>query len=243
MRTARRKPRRTRQTTDELSFSWIDFEASIDMQAQAKLSCAESILPLRTRYRAEANCQIVHDSIHQRKGWARSYLLDLGGVPVGFGSVAIGGPWKDKPTVFEFYVLPEHRSRAFEFFEVFLTACGARHFEVQTSDVLLTVMLHTYGPEIASEKIVFHDELTTSFPPNGGVLAPGNCRKRTTALSGAAARRRRVALGSRGDGGWEGRHTLPLQPALLRHLHGGDSGISKARAWLLPRSGIETRML
>ena len=31
-------------------------------------------------------------------------------------------------------------------------------------------MLHTYAREIASEKIVFHDKLTTSLPPNGGVL-------------------------------------------------------------------------
>jgi GNAT superfamily N-acetyltransferase len=140
------------------------------MQPQAKLASTEGILPLRTRYRAEANCQIVHDSIHQRPGWTRSYLLDLGGVPVAFGSIAIGGPWQDKPTIFEFYVLPEHRSRAFACFEVFLTASGARYFEVQTSDILLTVMLHTYAREIASEKIVFHDQLTTSLPPNGAVL-------------------------------------------------------------------------
>ena len=140
------------------------------MQTEAKLASAEKILPLRTRYREEANCQIVHDSIHRRKGWTLSYLLDLDGVAAGFGSIAIGGPWKNKPAVFEFYVLPEHQSRAFELFEVFLTISGARHFEVQTSDVLLTVMLHTYAKEIASEKIVFHDMLTTYLPANRGIL-------------------------------------------------------------------------
>jgi GNAT superfamily N-acetyltransferase len=116
------------------------------------------------------NCQIVHDSIHRREGWTLSYLLDLGGATAGFGSVAVGGPWKDKPTVFEFYFLPEHRSRAFDLFEAFLTASGAQFFEVQTSDVLLTVMLHTYGREIASEKIVFHDKLTTDLPAGRAVL-------------------------------------------------------------------------
>lgn len=140
------------------------------MQIQAAPSSAESILPLRTRYREEAHGQIVHDSIHRRAGWTVSHLLELGGVAVGFGSVAIGGPWKDKPTVFEFYVLPEQRSRAFECFEAFLTASGARFFEVQTSDVLLTVMLHIYGREIASEKIVFHDKLTTFLPANDAIL-------------------------------------------------------------------------
>jgi len=140
------------------------------MKPKATLSSSKVILPLRTRFREEMNCQIVHDSIHSRQGWALSYLLELNGVAVGFGSVAIAGPWKDKPTVFEFYVLPQHRSRAFELFDAFLAASGARYFEVQSNDVVLTVMLHTYGREIASEKIVFHDKLTTEHPSNGAVL-------------------------------------------------------------------------
>jgi GNAT superfamily N-acetyltransferase len=116
------------------------------------------------------NCQIVHDSIHRRDGWTRSYLLESGGDDIAFGSVAIGGPWKDKPTFFEFYVVPEHRSRAFELFETFFGASGARHFEVQTNDVLAMVMALTYGRDIATEKIVFHDKLTTAHPANGAVL-------------------------------------------------------------------------
>ena len=86
----------------------------IPMQIHSKLSTNESIPPLRTRYRDESNGQFVHDSIHRREGWTRSYRLDVKGVAVGFGSVAISWPWKDKPTVFEFYVLPEHRARAFD---------------------------------------------------------------------------------------------------------------------------------
>ena len=142
----------------------------ITMQAQAKLSSAQDVLPLRTRFREEMNCQIVHDSIHRRKGWTLSYVLDLGGVAGGFGSVAIGGPWKDKPTFFEFYVLPEHRSRAFALFEAFLPASGARFFEVQTNDALATVMALAYGRDIATEKIVFQDKLTTAHPANGAIL-------------------------------------------------------------------------
>ena len=72
----------------------------IMMQAQAKLSSAQDVLPLRTRFREEMNCQIVHDSIHRRDGWTLCHVLNLGGVAAGFGSVAIGGPWKDKPTHF-----------------------------------------------------------------------------------------------------------------------------------------------
>src|SRR6185436_15949426 len=140
------------------------------MHPQAKLSTAEAVLRLRARQRQELNNQIVHDSIHRRPGWTLTYLLDLTGVVVGFGSVAIAGPWKDKPTVFEFYVLPQHRSRAFDLFDAFLADSGARFFETQTNDVLLTVMMHTYGRQIASEKIVFHDSLTTAHSPNGAIL-------------------------------------------------------------------------
>ena len=108
---------------------------------EARLASSQATLPLRARHREEANCQIVHDSIHRREGWTLSYLLELDGVAFGFGSVAIAGPWKAKPTVFEFYVLPQHRSEAFELFDAFLAASGARFFEAQSNDVLLTVML------------------------------------------------------------------------------------------------------
>src|SRR5258706_2190957 len=106
---------------------------NMNILPEAKLASAQDLLPLRTRYREEMNCQIVHDSIHRRDGWTLSYVLDLGGVPAGFGSVAIGGPWKDKPTIFEFYVLPERRSRAFDLFEALLAASGSQLFEVQTN--------------------------------------------------------------------------------------------------------------
>ena len=140
------------------------------MTISTTLASNQDTLPLRVRYRAEANGQIVHDSIHTRAGWTKSYLLQLDGHVAGFASVAIGGPWKDKPTVFEFYLLPEARGHAFDFFEAFVAASGARFFEVQTSDILLSVMLHTYGSDLASEKIVFRDELTTSLPAQGAAL-------------------------------------------------------------------------
>src|SRR5438477_4093781 len=108
-------------------------------QTHAKLASARDILPLRMQHREEMNCQIVHDSIHRREGWSSSYLLEHGGKPVGFGSVAIAGPWKDKPTIFEFYVLPQHRTIAFDLFETFLAASSPRFFEVQSNDTLLTV--------------------------------------------------------------------------------------------------------
>jgi len=140
------------------------------VQVHATLTVAPVVRSLRTRYRQEMNCQIVKDSIHTRAGWAMTYALGLEDTLVGFGTVAIGGPWTDKPTILEFYVLPDHRARAFDLFEAFVEASGARLMEIQANDALLAMMLHTYAHEIMSEAILFRDGFTTALPANGAVL-------------------------------------------------------------------------
>ena len=89
----------------------------------------DAIRPWRDLYRQEMNCQVIHDSIHGRAGWSREYLLSLGDapgeMPVGYGSVAVAGPWKDKPTVYEVFVVPQARGRVFDLFETLLGASGA----------------------------------------------------------------------------------------------------------------------
>lgn len=140
------------------------------MRAIATPTSPTAALALRVRYRQERNCQIVHDSIHRRVGWTDTYALHLGDTTAGFASVAIGGPWTGKPTIFELYVLPAHRGHAFHLFEALLDGSGARLMEIQSNDALLAVMLHTYARDIWSEKIVFHDGLTTALPPNGAIL-------------------------------------------------------------------------
>ena len=142
------------------------------MPVHAALTVAPVVLPLRTRYRQEMNCQIVKDSIHSRPGWTLTYALGVDDILAGFGTVAVAGPWKDKPTILEFYVLPEHRGRAFDLFEAFLDASGSRLMEIQSSDLLLAAMLHTYARDVSSEAIVFRDGVTTTLPANGAVLDP-----------------------------------------------------------------------
>src|SRR5688572_21853079 len=128
------------------------------------------IASLRNAFRREMNCQIVHDSIHARPGWTLEYLLADGQAPIGYGSVAVGGPWRDRPTAYEFYVLPERRSRAFDLFDAFLAVSGPQAFEVQTSDTLSTVMVLAYARDIGTEKIVFRDHVTTTHRPNGATV-------------------------------------------------------------------------
>jgi GNAT superfamily N-acetyltransferase len=129
------------------------------------------ILPWREDFRREMACQIVHDSLHDRTGWTQSYLLASGGVVVGYGAVAIGGPWQGTKTVFEFYLAPAHHGRAFDFFEAFLLASATTHFEFQTSATLLNSLAHVWSQDLRSEHIVFHDRLATRLPANGSRLS------------------------------------------------------------------------
>jgi GNAT superfamily N-acetyltransferase len=117
---------------------------------------------LRDIYLHEMNCQALFDSIHGRPGWSHEYLITEGDSKVGYGSVAVGGPWKEKPTVYEFFVLPQQRRRLFDYFLALLASCGATAIETQSNAGLLRVMLHTFAPTVTSESILFHDKMTTN---------------------------------------------------------------------------------
>lgn len=128
------------------------------------------IAAMRDVFRKAMNCQIVHDSIHVRTGWTHEYVVVDGDAAVGYGSVAVAGPWRDKPTVYEFYMVPERRSRAFATFDAFLSASNPQAFEVQTSDALTTVLCLTYARDIGTERVVFRDHETTAHDANGAIL-------------------------------------------------------------------------
>lgn len=133
-------------------------------------SADREILPWRERYRQEMNCQIIHDSIHRRPGWTRSWLLSVDGVTAGFASLAEAGPWTGRPTLFEFHVSPEFRRHVFMLFEALLAASGARFIETQSNSTLLTAMLHAWSQNATSEKILFEDVTTTALPSHAAVL-------------------------------------------------------------------------
>ena len=130
----------------------------------------EEIKGMRDMYLHEMNCQVMFDSIHGRPGWSHEYLITEGDSKVGYGSVAVGGPWKEKPTVYEYFVLPQHRRRVFDYFIALVTSTGATEIETQSNGVLLPVMLHTFAPTVASESILFHDKMTTNHAPPDAVF-------------------------------------------------------------------------
>ena len=140
------------------------------MELSANLIALEAIMTWRRFYREEMNCQIIHDSIHSRAGWSLEYCLNDGNSKLGYGSVAVGGPWKTKPTVYEFYVDPAYRTRVFDIFLALLQTSGAVAIETQSNDPLLTIMLHTFGRGILCESILFEDMCRTTYAPADAVF-------------------------------------------------------------------------
>ena len=140
------------------------------------IECSETRLPaiqhLRDIYRHEMHCQIIHDSLHDRPGWTTPYRLTVDGSAAGYGAVAHAGPWKDKPTIFEFFVLPTQRHRTFRLFSAFVAACGTRAVETQTNGPFLGVLIHTLCPSVAAEAILYEDRATTSIGVPGALVRP-----------------------------------------------------------------------
>ncbi len=127
------------------------------MKTRAVRVQLDAIRHWRDRYRQEMNCQIIHDAIHVRPGWTAEYLLETEGAPVGYGSLAIGGPWREAPAAYEFYVVPEARGRFFDLADAFLTASEAMAIEVQSNDPLGLILVHTFAGDVHSQSILFED--------------------------------------------------------------------------------------
>ncbi len=115
-------------------------------------------------------CQIIHDSIHSRPGWTIEYALDLEGGVVGYGSVAVAGPWTNSHALYEFYVKPESRGRIFDLFQALRGTCCAAIIETQTNDTILAVMLHTFAQNIRAEAVLFEDRFETRLMPDGAAF-------------------------------------------------------------------------
>jgi GNAT superfamily N-acetyltransferase len=128
----------------------------------------EAVLPLRELFRREMNCQIVHDSLPGR-GFGDLFLIRAGGRVAGYGFV-MGYRGEPRDMIQEFYVLPALRGSAMPMFRRLIEVSGARRIEAQSNDVLLTLMLYDFATNITSDRIVFHDGLTTGLVVPGAVF-------------------------------------------------------------------------
>jgi GNAT superfamily N-acetyltransferase len=138
------------------------------MTISVRATDLREIEPLREQFRREMNCQIIHDSIHARPGWSREFAVQLDGPRViGYGSVAVAGPWRESHAIYEFFVEPEHRMRTFDAFTSFLPASEAKTIETQTNDRFLAVLLDVFTRNIRAESILFEDAFETALHPHG----------------------------------------------------------------------------
>ena len=128
----------------------------------------EEILPLRELYRREMHCQIVHDSLPGR-GFGNVFLIRAGGKVAGYGFV-MGYRGEPKDLIQEFYVLSAYRGWALRMFRKLIEASQARRIEAQSNDVLLSLMLYDCASAITSDRIVFHDALTTRLDIPGATF-------------------------------------------------------------------------
>jgi GNAT superfamily N-acetyltransferase len=142
------------------------------MPILASICDPNQISSLREEYREEMQRQIIHDSIHERPGWSLEYVLEMDGAAVGYGSVAIGGPWKTAHSLYEFYVKRDSRQQIFDLFEALRAKCKVSRIETQTNDPLLSVMLHTFAEKIHAESILFEDQFETRLQPEGAGFRP-----------------------------------------------------------------------
>ena len=140
------------------------------MSIRARICDLNEIAFLRNEYREEMRCQIIHDSIHQRPGWTQEYALDLDGMLAGYGSVAIGGPWKEEHVLYEFYVSNENRQRIFDLFAALQKECGARKVETQTNDPFLSVMTYTFSQTVRADAILFEDQCETRLAQDATIF-------------------------------------------------------------------------
>jgi GNAT superfamily N-acetyltransferase len=116
----------------------------------------QAIEAFRNAYRRELNCQIVHDSHHER-GFLRSHFIYADGVIAGYGSINAA------ETIKEFYVLPEWRAHSVGLFQALLAQTHATAIESQSNDPLLMPMIEACATDLTSDTILFADEATTAL--------------------------------------------------------------------------------
>ncbi len=137
---------------------------------RAQEAALEEIIGWRDMYRAAMNCQIIHESLHARAGWTQEYLLRIGDTAIGYGSVAVAGPWSGRRVVYEFYVAPPYREHLFDAFQALLAGSVADGIEVQSNDELSTIMLHAFARDVESESVLFRDDRRTWHAPDGAIF-------------------------------------------------------------------------
>jgi len=136
------------------------------MQIEVRMAEYRDVEPMRGLYRAELNCQIIHDSFLAR-GLSDPYLILVDGRLAGYGAVSNK---YGKGRLNEFYTAPRARGLALPMFRELLAVSEATHIETQTNSPLMLLMLFYCGTNVTAENVLFHDGFTTDLTCARGVF-------------------------------------------------------------------------
>ena len=158
----------------------------------------KAVAHFRNLFLHEGNFQFISNAFHER-GWSDCYLIHINDTAIGYGATCGRGNWAtERSSIFEFYLIPSHRSFASFIFPELIKISGVQFIECQTNDLLLASMLFEFTENSKAETILFEDHHATSYSLPGSVfrlqknddkifVAPSvPLRKRCYRLSGVA---------------------------------------------------------
>lgn len=117
---------------------------------------------LRCAFLEELNAQFIHDKCHLY-GWSDDYLFTIDGIVAGYGCVWGIEKRSDRDTVFEFYVLPEHRRYESALMRRLIKVAGVTTLECQTNDPNTSRLFFENASPISVQSILFCNLHTTHF--------------------------------------------------------------------------------
>jgi GNAT superfamily N-acetyltransferase len=120
------------------------------------------ILPFRDLFLQENNFQVRYNARHERS-WSDSYLLIIDGKSVGYGSVAGLNNFKDRDSIFEFFIVESHRQFAKQLFLALVKESNALYVDSQSNEKLLTSMLYAFCDNLRADVILFEDQNETNY--------------------------------------------------------------------------------
>lgn len=115
---------------------------------------------LRQLFLQENNVQIRYHACHER-GWSDCWLILADGIPAGYGSVKGRDDLIDRDAIFEFYLLPERRMQADDYFTELVRVSRAAWVESQTNVPLLTGLAMRHAGQISGGPILFADHFVS----------------------------------------------------------------------------------
>jgi GNAT superfamily N-acetyltransferase len=133
----------------------------------------KEILYLRNLFLQENNFQIRYNACHER-GWSDSYLLHFNNETIGYGSVKGKENFKDRNTVFEFYLIPSFRNLSSRVFLELLCSSKAGFIECQSNDLLLTSLLYQHAQNINSDVVLFEENFLPDIKSNTALFRKRN---------------------------------------------------------------------